>query len=100
MNPKYIAGSLKRESCKVLLKEFNKEFLPGSLPEHPIHHLVHSETLLTQGARGPCCLTCSHLIRLLWLAAKWERDNLKHVIHVYCNNSKHLPSELTFTSPM
>ena len=20
-------------------------------------------------------------------ATKWERDNLKHVIHVYCNNS-------------
>ena len=45
MDPKYIAGSLKRESCKVLLKEFNKEFLPGSLAEHPIHHLVHSDIL-------------------------------------------------------
>ena len=45
MDPKYIAGSLKRESCKVLLKEFNKEFLPGSLAEHLIHHLVHSEIL-------------------------------------------------------
>ena len=45
MDPKYIAGSLKRESCKVLLKEFNKEFLPGSLAEHPILHLVHSEIL-------------------------------------------------------
>ena len=45
MDPKYIAGSLKRESCKVLLKEFNNEFQLGSLAEHPIHHLVHSEIL-------------------------------------------------------
>ena len=45
MDPKYIAGSLKRESCKVLLKEFNKEFLPGSVAKHPIHHLVHSGIL-------------------------------------------------------
>ena len=45
MDPKYITGSLKRESCKVLLKEFNKEFLPGSLAEHPIHHLVLSDIL-------------------------------------------------------
>ena len=45
MDPKYITGSLKRESCKVPLKEFNKEFLPGSLAEHPIHHLVHSDIL-------------------------------------------------------
>ena len=45
MDPKYITGSLKRESCKVLLKEFNKEILPGSLAEHPIHHLVHSDIL-------------------------------------------------------
>ena len=45
MDPKYIAGSLKRESRKVLLKEFNKKFLPGSLAEHAIHHLVHSDIL-------------------------------------------------------
>ena len=45
MHPKYITGSLKRESCKVLIKGFNKEFLPGSLAEHPIHHLVHSDIL-------------------------------------------------------
>ena len=45
MDPKYIAGSLKRESRKVLLKEFNKDFPPGSLAEHPIRHLVHSEIL-------------------------------------------------------
>ena len=45
MDPKYIAGSLKGESCKVLLKEFNKEFLRGSLAKHPIHHLVHSDIL-------------------------------------------------------
>ena len=45
MDPKYNAGSLKRESCKVLLKDFNNEFLPGSLAEHPIHHLVHFEIL-------------------------------------------------------
>ena len=30
---------------KVLLKEFNKVFLPGSLAEHPIHHFVHSDIL-------------------------------------------------------
>ena len=75
MDPKCIAGSLKRESFKVLLKEFNKEFLPGSLAEHPIHHLVHSEIL-------HCCLAFSHLLRLLWLAAKWERDNLKHMSYM------------------
>ena len=40
-----ITGSSKRESCKVLIKGFNKEFLPGSLAEHPIHHLVHSDIL-------------------------------------------------------
>ena len=45
MLPKYIIVSLKRESCKVLIKGFNKEFLPGSLAEHPIHHLVHSDIL-------------------------------------------------------
>ena len=45
MHPKYIIGSLKRESCKVLIKGFNKEFLPGSPAEHPIHHLVHSDIL-------------------------------------------------------
>ena len=68
MDPKYIAGSLKRESSKVLLKEFNKKFLPGSLAEHPIHHLVHSD--LAKGAGDLCCLTCSDLLRLLRLAAK------------------------------
>ena len=36
----YIAGSL-RESCKILTKGFNKEFLPGCLTEHPVHYLVH-----------------------------------------------------------
>ena len=45
MHPKYITGSLKRESCEVLIKGFNKEFLQGSLAEHPIHHLVHSDIL-------------------------------------------------------
>ena len=38
MYPKYITGSL-RESCKILVKGFNKKFLPGSLTEHPVHHL-------------------------------------------------------------
>ena len=41
MHLKYIVGSLKRESCKVLIKGFNKEFLPLSLAEDPIYHLVH-----------------------------------------------------------
>ena len=45
MHPKYITGSLKRESSKVLIKGFNKEFLPGSLAEHSIHRLVHSDIL-------------------------------------------------------
>ena len=45
MHPKYFTGSLKRESFKVLIKGSNKEFLPGSLVEHPIHHLVHSDIL-------------------------------------------------------
>ena len=35
----YIAGSL-REFCKILTKRFSKEFLPGCLMEHPVHHLV------------------------------------------------------------
>ena len=74
MHPKYITGSLKRESCKILIKGFNKEFLPGSLAE-PSCALWH----LTQDAGDPCCLTCWNLFRLLWLAAKWERDNLKHM---------------------
>ena len=30
----YITRSL-RESCKILIKGFNKEFPPGSLAEHP-----------------------------------------------------------------
>ena len=82
-----------RESCKVLLKEFNKEFLPGSLAEHPSYSSSScARWHLTQDAGDSCCLTCWHLLRLLWLATKWERYNLKHVIHVYCNNSKHLPS--------
>ena len=29
-----------RESCKILTKGFNKEFRPGCLTEHPVHHLV------------------------------------------------------------
>ena len=45
MHPKYITGSLKRESCKILIKGFNKEFLPGSLAEHRIYHIVHSDIL-------------------------------------------------------
>ena len=45
MHPKYSTGSLKREACKVLIKGFNEEFLTGSLAEHPIHHLVHSDIL-------------------------------------------------------
>ena len=45
MHPKYITGSLKRESCKILIEGFNKEFLPGSLAEHPIHHLMHCDIL-------------------------------------------------------
>ena len=36
----YITESL-REPCKILTKGFNKEFLPGCLTEHPVHHLVH-----------------------------------------------------------
>ena len=36
----YIAGSL-GESCKVQTKGLNKEFLPGCLTEHPVHHFVH-----------------------------------------------------------
>ena len=95
MDPKYIAGSLKRESCKVLLKEFNKEPAAGRASYSSSCALGD----LTQGSGDPiCCLTCSRLLRLQWLAAKWERDNLKHMS--YCNNSKHLPSELTFTSSM
>ena len=42
-DPKHIlciAGPL-RESCKILAKGFNKEFLLGCLTEHPVHHLVH-----------------------------------------------------------
>ena len=35
----YITGSL-RESCEILTKRINKEFLPGCLTEHPVHHLV------------------------------------------------------------
>ena len=27
--------------CKILIKGFNKDFLPGSLTEHPVDHLVH-----------------------------------------------------------
>ena len=45
MHPKYITGFVKRESCKILLEGFNKEFLPGSLAEHPIHYIVHSDIL-------------------------------------------------------
>ena len=81
MDPKYIIGSLKRESCKVLLKEFNKEFLPGSLAEHPIHHLVHSG-ILHRMLGIHAVLLADHLLRLLWLAAKWERGNLKHMSYM------------------
>ena len=35
----YITGSL-RESCKILIKGSNKEFLPGCLTEHLVHHSV------------------------------------------------------------
>ena len=59
MDPKYIAGFLKRESCKVLLKEFNKEFLPGSLAEDPIHHLVYSEIL--HGVLGIHAVLLAHI---------------------------------------
>ena len=50
--------------------------------EHPIHHLVHSDILHSYDAGDPCCLTCGNLLRLLWLAAKWERDNLKHMSYM------------------
>ena len=55
MYPKYITGSL-REPCKILIKGFNKEFLPGSLTdlEHPVHGLAH----LAQDACDACCLAC------------------------------------------
>ena len=58
--PKYITGSL-RESCKILIKGFNKEFLPGSLTEHPVHHLEHLSvgmcvTSYSQDSGDPCCL--------------------------------------------
>ena len=80
MDPKYNAGSLKRESCKVLLKEFNKEFLPGSMAEHPIHHFVHSDilhrmlgihaVLLADTFLGCCGLLLN------------GRDNLKHMSYI------------------
>ena len=41
----YNYGIFKKRIFKVLIKGFNKEFLPGSLAEHPIHHLVHSDIL-------------------------------------------------------
>ena len=76
MDPKYITGSLKRESFKVLLKEFNKEFLLGSLAEHPIHHLVHSDILhRMMGIHSVFILADISKAAV----AKWERDNLKHM---------------------
>ena len=102
MHPKYITGSLKRESCKVLIKEFNKEFLTGSLAEHPINHLVHSDILHRMLGIHAVLFAEIFLGFCGYNAAKWGRDDLKHVIDVYytCTYSKHLPSDLTFTSPM
>ena len=51
MYPNYITGSL-RESCKILIKGFNKEFLQGSLTEHPVHHLVYFSV-------GICVTSCT-----------------------------------------
>ena len=78
MDPKYIAGSLKRESCKVLLKEFNKELLPGSLTEHPIYHLVHFDIL----HRIHAVLLADIFLGCCGFVAKWERDNLKHMSYM------------------
>ena len=48
----YITGSL-RESCKILTKGFNKEFLPGTLTEHPVCHLVHFSVGILHRMLGP-----------------------------------------------
>ena len=82
MHPKYITESLKRESCKVLIKGFNKGFLPGSLAEHPIHHLVHSDILHRMLGTHAVLLAEIFLGFCGLIAAKWERDNLKHTSYM------------------
>ena len=81
MHPKYITGSLKRESCKVLIKGFNNEFLPGSrsLAEHPIHHLVHSDILHRMLGIHAVLLAEIFLGFYGLLLNQRERDNLKHM---------------------
>ena len=49
----YIAGYL-REFYKILTKGFSREFLPGCLTEHCVHHLVR----FSVGISVRCCTEC------------------------------------------
>ena len=54
----YIAGSL-RESCKILTKRFNEEFLPGCLTEH--HFVCFSVGISVRSYTG-CFSGCYDLL--------------------------------------
>ena len=59
----YIAGSL-RESCKILTEGFNKEFLPGCLTEHPVHHLVRFSVEISVRSYTGCWINAIFLAEI------------------------------------
>ena len=73
MDPKYIAGSLKRESCKVLLKEFNKEPAAGRASYSSSCALWD----LTQGSGDPSLIKIQYTWSTMFSLMKYTAIILK-----------------------
>ena len=77
------------------------EFLPGCLTEHPVH--VHHPVCFGVGICVRSYTLDAVLLAEIFLGCCDSllngRETVRN-IHVYHNDSKHLPSGLTCTSPM
>ena len=88
----YITGSL-RESCIILTKGFNKEFLPACLTEHPVHYLVHFSVGISVKSYAGCWIHAVFLAEILGCCDLLlnGREKVRNIyIHLCHNNSKNM----------
>ena len=95
----YNTGSL-RESCKILIKGYNKECLLGCMIEHLVHDPVCFSAEICVRCHTGCYVHAVFLAEIYlgysdWLYSDWplrQRKTVRSIIHVYHNDSVITPS--------